>query len=452
MKLSRYHAASRPFTDDRTGRRRRVVFATRTAEARVIDEEAWSLVENRRIDELPMDIIHELIDTELLIPEDEDELETILARNRAEIEDDDNLYIVLQPAAWCQLGCDYCGQKHFHKHLNAADQRKVADRIREKLARKPFQTLELSWFGGEPLTGLKVMRSLTPMLVEAAASYGVAYTAKVVTNGVSLSSTVATELVVELGVGAIEVTIDGDASYHDRRRHTKAGNGTFDKIYGNVVTLARRDDIEVNLTVRCNVDRRNAEGVSPLLRRLAEDGVAERIGFYVAPIHAWGNDAHLKSFSHQEFAELEIGWFAESIELGFRPSLLPRRRPIVCLAVSPDAEVIDANGEIFNCTEVSYVPAYGRPNRFAIGDLQSGVAEEKRLQLGSFNERIGRGEYQCGECPMLPVCGGRCPKLWQEGIVPCPTAKFNIGERLLMKYAMSRIDEDRHAARSASHG
>jgi uncharacterized protein len=40
---------------------------------------------------------------------------------------------------------------------------------------------------------------------------------------------------------------------------------------------------------------------------------------------------------------------------------------------------------------------------------------------------------------MLPVCGGACPKQWHEGRAPCPSAKKNLGERLMLALALSQL-------------
>ena len=174
---------------------------------------------------------------------------------------------------------------------------------------------------------------------------------------------------------------------------------------------------------------------------LAESGIQKRISFYVAPIHSWGNDAHKESLTTAEFSEWEIQWLAEMYELGFSPHILPKRRPIVCFAVSPSAELVDATGALFNCTEVSYVPKYGSPNEYAIGSVESGEVAGKRERLATFNDHVRQGEYGCSSCRMLPVCGGCCPKLWSESITPCPSTKFNIESRLLLKYAMFRLEQ-----------
>jgi uncharacterized protein len=311
-----------------------------------------------------------------------------------------------------------------------------------KLGVRHVKKLLVCWFGAEPLAGLPAIRSLSPKLKSLAEKHGCTYEAKIVTNGLTLTDNIATEIVQDHLVKFVEITLDGVAEFHDARRHRKTGLPTFDTIFRNLVDIANRTDLDMEIRVRCNVDRRNVDGVLPLIRLLADAGVQRRVDFYVAPVHSWGNDAHTRSLSHSEFAELEIDWYAEMFRLGFRPKLIPSRKPIVCLAVRPLGELVDATGALFNCTEVSYVPAYGNPNKYSIGDVTHGEIPERRSVLGDFNARVRRHEYPCATCRMLPVCGGSCPKQWQEGLVPCPSPKFNIEERLLLQYALSRVNNE----------
>src|SRR6185295_9024932 len=173
---------------------------------------------------------------------------------------------------------------------------------------------------------------------------------------------------------------------------------------------------------------------------LADQGLQERISFYTAPVHSWGNEAHAMALSPDDFGQYEVGWFARMALRNFEVQLLPGLRPIVCMALKPDAELVDAYGTLFNCTEVSYVPTYGNPNLYAIGSLRARANSVKNNRLNQFNEEVLQGKYQCSECSMLPVCGGGCPKQWQEGHLPCPSAKFNMRERLALAYALDRIN------------
>jgi uncharacterized protein len=441
VKLSRYHVVTQPFFDQTGLQFKRVLFATRTSSVCVIDDESWILLETGKFNQLSQTMLLDLIEMELLVPIDDDELMTILDRNDAAAQDDDTLFFSVQPTAMCQLGCHYCGQEHRNQQMSELDQERLLERARIKLSERSFRTFGITWFGAEPLIGLPVIRNLAPKFRALAAEFGCAYESKMVTNGLALTDSVATELVRDFDVRLIEITIDGLAEFHDARRMQKSGMPTFDKIFENTIAIARRTDLEVYISVRCNVDAQNYESVTPLLAKFAAAGVQDRINFYVAPIHSWGNDAHTRSLSADEFAAWEIKWMSDKFQLGFSTKLIPGRQPITCMATRPHSELVDADGLIYNCTEVSYVPAYGTPNEYAIEHLNGQAMAGTRARLGDFTDRVRRGEFSCPSCRMLPVCGGACPKAWQEGLEPCPSAKRNIEQRLLLGYAMSRIEQ-----------
>jgi uncharacterized protein len=460
-KLSRYHVASEAVADQNDGGRvKRVVFSTRSTQVRVIDESLWAVLQDDRLDELPAEVAAELATAEILVPAEENEADTILGENDAAVGEDRSLYLVVQPTAWCQLGCTYCGQGHTRDGLCAEQQELLVRRVRAALQTGGHDSLRICWFGGEPLVGLAVMRALSREFQAVAAECGCPYSAKLVSNGLMLTPEVAAELVHEMKVDFIEVTIDGTAEFHDRRRNMKTGKGSFDRIFRNVVALALRDDLKVQLSIRCNVDRQNRDGVIPLLHQLAAAGIHRRIArFYTASVFNWGNDAGDKNASTEEFAQWELEWLVAMFKLGFDVPFLAGREKMGCMAQQSGAELVDPQGLLFNCGEVSLVPVYEtelpagslpivpssdacggscRSNRYAVGDLAHG-ADPERKPFGGFRERIRRGEYPCRECAVLPLCGGSCAKKWEDGETPCPPMKYNMPARLLLAYAAGRI-------------
>ncbi|MCC5661309.1 hypothetical protein LC608_31020 [Nostoc sp. XA010] len=117
--------------------------------------------------------------------------------------------------------------------------------------------------------------------------------------------------------------------------------------------LAHRNDLDVQLSIRCNVDHENYESVSLLLQKLADEGLQNKLRFYVAPIYSWGNDAHTRSLTKEEFAEWEINWFDEMINLGFPIGFIPEVKPIVCMAVHQTL-----NWWMLNGTKISANPVF----------------------------------------------------------------------------------------------
>jgi uncharacterized protein len=435
---SHYLVASEPVVATDNGQTARVVMSTRTQEILVVPDQEWRLVEQGRIDHLPDATRHALHAAGLLVDSNEHELAAILAKSRAAIAEARGLYECIQPAAACTLGCDYCGQAHSATLLALQRQDAMVRRIEQRLAHGRYTGLEIGWFGAEPLIGLSVIRTLTPRLRDLATAHRCAYTAKIVTNGVALLPRVARELVLDLGVNEIEVTLDGPPAVHDARRGTKTGRPTFKRIFTNLLGLANDPALDVRLVLRCNVDRRNAEQVPDLIEMLADAGLHRRARLYFAPVHDWGNEATSLSLSPQEYADLEVDWLALMSLRDFDVPVLPGAKPVVCMAVSPHAGLTDPNGERFNCTEVSLVPAYGTPNRYSLGTPDQPRASAAADALGRFLDDVEQHKFDCSRCQMLPVCGGACPKQWLDGHKPCPSAKHNIKDRLILAWAMAR--------------
>lgn len=434
FKLSKYIVFSEPTLRNKY----RVVYSTRSANVLLLSTLVVDKLLSNKYLEINDEILNQLITYEMLIPSEENELRTIIENNEAAVEDNKSLYYVLQPTASCQMGCGYCGQAHSKDRLSEKLYPRILQRIEGKLFMNPdYENLDVAWFGSEPLMAYKHIQNLSPMLMDLAKKYNCKYAATMVTNGLSLKKNVFQNLA-KLGLKKFEVTLDGTAEYHDKRRHTKSGEKTFDIIFQNlkdIFSLPNYEDYGVQITIRCNVDSTNHQGVEDLINLLAEHNLQHKIAkFYVAPIHAWGNDAHKISLEKQAFATREIEWYLMLIEKGFPISVVPNQtKPIVCMAVKPDAEIIDAFGNVYNCTETPYVPAYEKSD-YLMGNIRfpDETIGEKNDPLVTWNQDLLNKKFPCSDCRILPICGGACPKQWHEEISPCPSIKYNIEQRMLI--------------------
>jgi uncharacterized protein len=122
--------------------------------------------------------------------------------------------------------------------------------------------------------------------------------------------------------------------------------------------------------------------------------------------------------------------------LGFpNISLIPARFKKGCFAMGPESEVVDAFGNLFKCGDIIFVPLYEKAgNIFSIGSLSGRKTPRNRELLNVFNDRIEHGKVPCGDCRVLPLCGGACLRRWLESDPPCPTFKYNIEDRLKLAY------------------
>ena len=439
-KLSRYIVIGDRSRDLSNNSEFHMLYSTRSGICFNISERNLEHLYTGEIDQLSESFLEELKTNKILVPEKEDELSIVINENNAEIQTTKTLYQVIQPSAWCQLDCGYCGQRHSKKLMSRTAQDNFLERFKNRLKMGNYTHSEICWFGAEPTAGINVMRDFSPKLQEISDNYNCTYSARIVTNGMTLTPKLANELYYLHKIKEAEITLDGTSNFHNKRRFTKLGKDSFNQILLNIINSSKLSKLKI--VVRCNVDKENATSVNALIRLLHKNDLQDRIQFYTAPIHSWGNDAHKKSLSIEKYAKMELNWMALQIRLGFKVGLLPPRKKIVCMAVRRDSELIDAQDYSFNCTEVSQVPAYGTPNSYAtrLPGEDKFINSENANTLSKFNENVKNGKRdQCHNCRMLPVCGGSCPKAWEDGHPPCPATKYNIESRLNLVYAMNKI-------------
>ena len=444
-KLSYYSFFSDPVGKDQ----QRVAYSTRGGKMILITGAAYELIANELAAHLPGPYLQKLLDAMILVPADENELESVIGENVEAVNvAGGQLNEVIQPTAMCQLGCYYCGQQHTKTSMSEPIMEELVEKIVEKFKAGGYSSLYISWFGAEPLMALPQMRVIYRLLTEKIADPAVKIGGKIVTNGLSLKEKIFEELMTKFNIDTIEITLDGLGKYHDEHRYTKAGGESFDLIYRNLKAALRGTSFQGRnspIIIRCNVDRKNIDGVEPLIRQLALDGLHTKIRkLYFIGVYSWaGNEAHKNNVSKEEFAMQHLKWEILKIKLGypFGATLYPRKK-VTCIAVGGDSEVYDAYGNIYNCTEISYADYY------PAGQYQTGHLLEEPLRVEGkkpFNdwyETVRSGDrFPCTRCRMLPICGGSCPKSWMEGNPACPTFKFSLLQEIKLKYLLATTEE-----------
>jgi uncharacterized protein len=253
------------------------------------------------------------------------------------------------------------------------------------------------------------------------------------TNGSLLTMRTLELLHLECRLTSMEVTIDGPEEMHDRRRLKRNGRGSFHRIVDVLAQTVRRGLIpQLAISIRINIDHENEESVPDLITDLACFGLAgPQITLQLSPVHSWGNDVSDVEIAVKGYAEREAGWLrlAESLRIGYR--VLPDHAVAsTCKATTRSGEIIDPTGRVFSCSEHPLVP--GAPERAVVATVDELAGSQRRPAglLDDWFDEIDAGGAQCSRCPILPVCGGSCPKLWREGHVPCPSVKHNWADRM----------------------
>lgn len=320
---------------------------------------------------------------------------------------------------------------------------KTIERVKGKLESTKFKNLSVTWYGGEPLNALSQLKKISKEVIKLCKENNVIYDGSIITNGLSLKPNIFEDLYLNHNILNYQITLDGTAKYHDKRRITKKGKETFDLIFKNIIDITNlkcyQDKNSEPILIRTNIDKTNIDGIKPLVDMFAERNTQGKISFSFAPIVDWGDKKYGTSdgFTKKDFGEIEIDLMLYAHKKGFliNTSLVPKREYMPCMVVAKDSEVYDAFGNIYPCYEFTYTPAY-KDDAHKVGNLlkKDFTPNELATTRNWYND-IRKDDFaNCNKCELLPVCGGGCVKNWYNDETGCPSFKFNMNERLLIDY------------------
>lgn len=109
----------------------------------------------------------------------------------------------------------------------------------------------LSWFGGEPLLAEGVVREIGGFAHALCESSGTQFHGALTTNAYTLQRRLFEDLVA-IRHNNYQITLDGDAEWHDRTRLLANKSGTFDVIWNNIVQMqGLQQDFRITLPFMC---------------------------------------------------------------------------------------------------------------------------------------------------------------------------------------------------------
>ena len=184
-----------------------LVYSTAYSSSVLLPDE---LLEAARSDTLPDEERGILARLGIITPDrqaEQERMRTIFAVPRADVPFSAIVVLNLD----CNLACPYCYEDGFRgTHYMSAE---TAALLVETIRRDRIgngQPVRLTFYGGEPLLSLDLIRAISLPLREAARKQGVAFSFSLVTNGTLLNRACAEELV-GLGLGGAKITLDGPA-------------------------------------------------------------------------------------------------------------------------------------------------------------------------------------------------------------------------------------------------
>ncbi len=350
-----------------------------------------------------------------------------------------HLSLTICPTLACNFRCLYCFE-------NSRDNKQImhtetVDKLIDYITRlKSVKDISLVWFGGEPTLAFNTIKGLTEQLLSLDINY---QHASMITNGYLLDREKIEQLN-DLRIRDIQITLDGPAETHDRRRILPGGGPTFHKILNNVDTLMN-SSYEGSCRIRVNTDKNNLNAYADLNSELMDRFKGQKLSVYAAPVDtsAAVNYDRSCSFSTGEWGDFNLRIYHSSGIIP-REGLYPRTKWFNnCVANHRNSYVVGPSGELYKCWD-----NVGKP-QMVIGNvhLEDPITNPELVALYS----IATDPFDdpaCLECSVLPICGGGCVNMRlkaqhfkEEGVDYCSPFRDRLVQYLEAYYNTFRVKE-----------
>ena len=313
----------------------------------------------------------------------------------------------------CNFRCPYCfenmisnkGQNWSHKIMTKEVVDAAFDSMMEIESNKEKHNKQIVLYGGEPL--MESNLDIVKYIIHKGNSLGYSFSA--ITNGFDLD--LYSDVLAENKIQEIQITLDGDSDFHNKRRfHYKKG-GSFEKIMNNIQLAL---DKNIRVIVRSNIDSLNVESVQKLTSKFKKTGwiTNPKFRFYPAMLKNNPNNIlntkHSKIISYVQSTDFEsindkfknnIGAYSDLIFSALKNKKPLPLRPTFCGAQN-GIYIFDPLYKIYCCLESVGIP------QNIIGTYDQGVKWTDNFSL--WKDRNTSTILPCNKCPYALMCGGGC--------------------------------------------
>ena len=309
----------------------------------------------------------------------------------------EQLSLTIAPTLGCNFACPYCYENARTGVMSEETQDALLSYVEGKL-RTGTRSLDITWYGGEPLLCTEVVERMSAAMRELAERYGAALGMSLVTNGYLLTRETV-EMFVRNQILSVQITLDGLAENHDQRRYLKNGGGTFDRIFENL-SLFRGTPIRVN--VRMNVDHRNRRDYPALKQRIDRLENTE-IALYPAAVEQLNDRDGARQDYYMtpgEYDQFILDSYSSAALYDGGLTVIDGRR-YFCAAELENSYVVDEQGNFYKCWD-----EIGKPDRvcFHVSDPEA----VNPAPLVQYVADDPFGDPVCSACRFLPLCFGGC--------------------------------------------
>ncbi|MDD2958762.1 MAG: anaerobic sulfatase maturase [Lachnospiraceae bacterium] len=327
---------------------------------------------------------------------------------------------LIKPASGnCNMTCDYCFYCDEQSKRQQASYGMMSEETLENLLRKIIYRAEgscsIAFQGGEPtLCGLNFYKKAVALVQQYNHEKQLQISYAFQTNGTNITEEWCRFF--KQNNFLVGISLDGTWKTHDKYRHFRSGEGTFDRV---LETCKMLDTYQIPYNILTVVNAATAREVRQIYKFYHKKGfdyqqyipcldpVFEEQGqmpYSLSP-KAYGTFlVELFQLWHEDYKnghEVFIRQFDNyaGILKGYLPEACDQRG---CCGIQ---YVIEADGSVYPCDFYVLDPYYlGNINRSSLQEM-----DEKRQELGFLEESFKLSE-KCRQCPYLGLCRNGCQR------------------------------------------
>jgi len=338
-----------------------------------------------------------------IVYEGEDETRTLLKTHRNNIEHS-RLEIMIMSSTTCNFNCTYCYEEFVPKNIDNNFEEAFIKYLCNNIEK--YKSLFIEWFGGEPLLAKERVISIAKRAKEICYENHRPFLSSITTNGYYLDYAIFSELL-NGNVIYFQVTIDGNREWHNKYRPLKSGEGTYDVVLNNLLSIKRnvsRSKV-FRLTIRNNISIENKEACKQFQRIFMEKfGDDERFQLFQFPIKDWGGNkiSEIKEQLLDADEVLQINNSANN-----RNDIFEGIISSCCLAAKKNGFVIDPDYNVYKCNHfIQDKTIKNKHNKVGRLEIDGNMFVDENKNNEWFHPVIAE---ECYSCSYLPNCLTTCP-------------------------------------------
>ncbi len=399
-----------------------VIYNTFSKSVVVLTDEESQQLENRSLSDSEM--LDSLFENGILIKEEDNEFAFLKYLHYKTKFANKGLFLTLAPTLDCNFACPYCYENRQKGHMGEDVQKGILKFIEDSI-KSGVESLNLTWYGGEPLLCFDIVESMSKSIFQICTQNKCRLKMDIVTNGYLLTEEIVEKLDM-LGITKVQITIDGLKENHDVRRPLRGGGGTFDKIIEN---LSLFDDSPLAVLIRMNVDNKNCNDFG-LLKKQVDSLENPNIRVYASPVEDLNKDTvnEISDFMSTDEFESFATKACDDGDWDDDDFSVMDDRYCFCTSETENCYVVDNNGDFYKCWD-----EVGRKEYACFNVLEPDSINYH--QIAKFLADDPFSDEKCKNCVFLPLCFGGCKfQKYLSGEASCGFSEQSIKKYIELSY------------------